>query len=260
MGVSASAEVLQAQLLMDEVKDDALEKLTDMDRRKYFGASGKADMRQVTSKMASQMYLFTSVEDLLETNLDFDQVIQPRHKYTAMCLIAKLPPSIRLMIRNHTGPEINVSHMAMGDDMCKCLSDLPMVTSLNVRNNRLTDSGIGALVHVCLNKDDLTMLDLSENKVRTTGYRMSFLYRVQVDGDAAAALAEYVAAPSCALTELRMNMSDVDDGEVLGFAQALHTNTSLRTLELSRNLIGNAEMMNVVKPDMITGSAPHSAS
>ncbi|ETW04644.1 hypothetical protein, variant 1 [Aphanomyces invadans] len=255
MGVSASAEVLQAQLLMDEVKDDALEKLTDMDRRKYFGASGKADMRQVTSKMASQMYLFTSVEDLLETNLDFDQLepsddsvgvfagpLTARHKYTAMCLIAKLPPSIRLMIRNHTGPEINVSHMAMGDDMCKifaqCLSDLPMVTSLNVRNNRLTDSGIGALVHVCLNKDDLTMLDLSENKV---------------DGDAAAALAEYVAAPSCALTELRMNMSDVDDGEVLGFAQALHTNTSLRTLELSRNLIGNAEMMNVVKPDMITG-------
>ncbi|RHY89590.1 hypothetical protein DYB35_004904 [Aphanomyces astaci] len=276
MGIPTSAEVLQAQLLMDEVKNDALEKLTDSDRRKYrpcytitsssygllqvlliryFGESGKSDMGRLTNKLASQMYLFTSVEDLLDTNIDMTQLepsddtvgifagpLTARHKYTAMCLIAKLPPSIRLMIRNHTGPEINVSHMAMGDDMCKifaqCLADLPMVTSLNVRNNRLTDSGIGALVYVCLNKDDLTSLDLSENKV---------------DGDAAAALAEYVAAPTCALTELRMNKSDVDDGEVLGFAQALHTNTSLRTLELSRNLIGSAEMMNVVKPDMITG-------
>ncbi|KAH9144663.1 hypothetical protein AeRB84_011390 [Aphanomyces euteiches] len=243
------------QLMMDEVKDEALEKLTESDRRKYFGVSGKTEMAQVTAKLASQMYLFSSADELLETNHDIEQYepsndtvgifagpLTARHKYSAMCLIAQLPPSIRLMIRNQCGPEINVSHMAMGDEMCKifaqCLIDLPMVTSLNVRNNRLTDSGIGALVHVCLNKDDLTCLDLSENKV---------------DGDAAEALAEYVAAPTCALTELRMNKSDVDDGEVLGFACALHTNTSLRTLELSGNLIGSAEMMNVVKPSLITG-------
>ncbi|CAK4609013.1 unnamed protein product [Aphanomyces euteiches] len=210
------------QLMMDEVKDEALEKLTESDRRKYFGVSGKTEMAQVTAKLASQMYLFSSADELLETNHDIEQYepsndtvgifagpLTARHKYSAMCLIAQLPPSIRLMIRNQCGPEINVSHMAMGDEMCKifaqCLIDLPMVTSLNV------------------------------------------------DGDAAEALAEYVAAPTCALTELRMNKSDVDDGEVLGFACALHTNTSLRTLELSGNLIGSAEMMNVVKPSLITG-------
>ncbi|KAF0686324.1 Aste57867_21863 [Aphanomyces stellatus] len=253
-GKAPTAEALKAQLLLDEVKDDTLDKLTPVDRHKYFGVSGKEEMRQLTSKLASQMYLFTSVEDLLATRTIeefepsddtvgiFAGPLTARHKYAAMCLVAQLPPSIRLMIRNHVGPEINVSHMAMGDEMCKifaqCLIELPMVTSLNVRNNRLTDSGISALVHLCLNKDDLTVLDLSENKV---------------DGDAAEALAEYVAASSCALVELRMNGSDVDDGEVLGFAQALHTNTSLQSLELSRNLIGSAEMMNVVQPDLVTG-------
>ncbi|CAK4659407.1 unnamed protein product [Aphanomyces euteiches] len=62
------------QLMMDEVKDEALEKLTESDRRKYFGVSGKTEMAQVTAKLASQMYLFSSADELLETNHDIEQV------------------------------------------------------------------------------------------------------------------------------------------------------------------------------------------
>ncbi|OWZ13127.1 hypothetical protein PHMEG_00013605 [Phytophthora megakarya] len=132
--------------------------------------------------------------------------------------------------------------MAIGDDLAcvfaACLLDLPMVTGLNARNNRLRDRGLQALVDVVVAKSDLYHLDLSENKV---------------DGQAAHALASYLGSASCRLQTLRLASADVDDGELVPFARALHSNKSLETLDVSRNSVGSSEHLNVVRPSVTTG-------
>ncbi|POM64571.1 Hypothetical protein PHPALM_19877 [Phytophthora palmivora] len=167
-----------------------------------------------------------------------------RHKFSSLCLERDLPPCIRLIVRQYFSPEINVSHMAIGDDLAcvfaACLLDLPMVTGLNARNNRLRDRGLQALVDVVVAKTDLYHLDLSENKV---------------DGQAAHALASYLgsASSSCRLQTLRLASADVDDDELVPFARALHSNKSLQTLDVSRNSVGSSEHLNIVRPSVTTG-------
>ncbi|RHZ16364.1 hypothetical protein DYB37_008462 [Aphanomyces astaci] len=86
-----------------------------------------------------------------------------RHKFLSLCLDHELPPCLRLIIRSKVSPEINVSHMSMGDQLVQ------------------------------------------------------------------------------------------DDGEVVAFAKALCTNRTCHTLDLSRNVIGSNEALNVVQPDLVTG-------
>ncbi|EEY70342.1 uncharacterized protein PITG_05736 [Phytophthora infestans T30-4] len=165
-----------------------------------------------------------------------------RHKFSSLCLERDLPPCIRLIVRQYFSPEINVSHMAIGDDLAcvfaACLLDLPMVTGLNARNNRLRDRGLQALVDVVVTKADLYHLDLSENKV---------------DRHAAHALASYLSSASCSLQTLRLASADVDDEELVPFARALHSNKSLQTLDVARNSVGSSEHLNVVRPSVTTG-------
>ncbi|KAF1317899.1 Leucine-rich repeat-containing protein, partial [Globisporangium splendens] len=172
----------------------------------------------------------------------FSRQFTARHKFSSLCLEKDLPPCIRLIVRNYFSPEINVSHMAIGDDLAcvfaACLYDLPMVTGLNVRNNRLRDQGLRAIIDVVIAKKDMFHIDLSENKV---------------DGDASSSLAVYLGSATCALQSLKLSHADVDDTELAPFAKALHTNKSLQTLDLSNNLIGSTENLNVVRPSIITG-------
>ncbi|OQS04567.1 hypothetical protein THRCLA_03203 [Thraustotheca clavata] len=251
-----SDEIADQQHYLEEVKDDLRSKPTSEERRKYFGTSGTQDMRQVAAKLGKQMYMHHgSLPEFIESKPKLDQIepcpdphglfadqLSARHKFVALSLAQNLPLSVRLLIRNSVSPVLNVSHMGMGDEMAKvfaqCIMELPMVTSLNIRNNRLTDPGLDAIVSVVTHKRDLVVLDISENKV---------------DGEAAEALAEDVGSKQCALRELHMGTCDIDDGEVQGFANALHVNNSLQILDLSRNLIGKSEMLNVVQPDLITG-------
>ncbi|DAZ98472.1 TPA: hypothetical protein N0F65_004909 [Lagenidium giganteum] len=172
----------------------------------------------------------------------FSRQFTARHKFSSLCLENDLPPCIRLIIRNYFSPEINVSHMSIGDELAcvfaECITELPMVTGLNVRNNRLEDAGLQAIIDVVIAKRDLYHLDLSENKV---------------GGQAAASLAAYLGSISCTLQSLKLNRADVDDGELVPFAKALHTNKSLKSIDLSSNLIGGTESLNVVRPSIITG-------
>lgn len=261
--------------------------LTPEAKARYFGAGARAECHAIFRTLAAQKYLaceplstvlsaqqvqdahetaalsnrtivtplpllpaarsHTTDESLSELPVDrrlglFTRQFTARHKFAALCLESDLPPCIRLIVRNYLSPEINVSHMAIGDAFARvfaqCLQDLPMVTSLNVRNNRLRDAGLRALIDTVVAKWDLFHLDLSENKC---------------DGAAAAALATYLGSTACTLQTLKLSRADVDDSELAPFAKALHTNKSLQTLELSRNLVGSSEHLNVVRPSITTG-------
>lgn len=172
----------------------------------------------------------------------FAAQLTARHKFASLCLDRELPPCLRLIIRNYFAPEINVSHMTMGDELAQvfapCLLDLPMVTGLNVRNNRLEDAGLRAIIDVIVSKHDMHHVDLSENKV---------------NGAASAALATYLGSSKCSLQSLKLARADVDDDELAAFTRALHSNKSLLSLDVSNNLIGSSESLNVVRPSIITG-------
>jgi Ran GTPase-activating protein (RanGAP) involved in mRNA processing and transport len=74
-------------------------------------------------------------------------------------------------------------------------------------------------------------------------------------GDVAAdALANYLKREDCPLQKLVMQTADVDDFEAEAFLSAVMENRSLTELDLSSNLIGGAENLNTVYPDLITGS------
>ncbi|KAF1317896.1 Leucine-rich repeat-containing protein, partial [Globisporangium splendens] len=134
----------------------------------------------------------------------FSRQFTARHKFSSLCLEKDLPPCIRLI----------------------------------VRNNRLHDQGLRAIIDVVIAKKDIFHIDLSENKV---------------DGDASSSLAVYLGSATCALQSLKLSHADVDDTELAPFAKALHTNKPLQTLDLSNNLIGSTENVNVVWPSIITG-------
>lgn len=215
----------------------------------YYNDNNDDSTRTLLPSISRQESVNSSSVNLFENNFHqvdrrglFSRQFTARHKFSALCLEKDLPPCIRLIVRNYFSPEINVSHMSIGDELAsvfaECLHDLPMVTGLNVRNNRLGDKGLRAIIDVVVSKRDMFHIDLSENKV---------------DGAAAGALAVYLGSSSCALQSMKLNRADVDDNELAPFAKALHTNKSLQTLDLSRNLIGSTENLNVVRPSIITG-------
>ncbi|KAG9399729.1 NLR, CARD domain-containing protein 3 [Aphanomyces cochlioides] len=249
--------VRSTSLLIDAVDTNML---LETQRNKYFGVAGVTSSRAIYAKLASQRYLqsdgTTGLVDKFKLMLasqnepspdaigafNSNEAFTARHKFLSLCLDHELPPCLRLIIRHKVSAEINVSHMSMGDALaqvfCQCLVELPMVLALNMRNNRLTDAGIQAVVDVVARKSDVCSLDVSENKV---------------DGAASVALASYLSTPRCGLTTLALSQCDIDDNEVLGFAKALCANKTLHNLDLSRNFIGSNEALNVVQPDLTTG-------
>jgi hypothetical protein len=139
--------------------------------------------------------------------------------------------------------EINISHMAIGNDVAKllaqCLGDMPFIEKLNINNNNLTDEGVAAVLEACMPIKTLKYLNISRNKM---------------DDDAADALADYVKQPDCPCESLIMQVSDVDDFEGERFVRCLMENRSITEIDLSDNLIGRAENMRTVIPDMCTCS------
>ena len=90
---------------------------------------------------------------------------------------------------------------------------MPFLQVLNLKDNKLQDSGLSAIIRSISKSKDLKVLDISQNKI---------------DSDAAEALADYVGNPDCLLDVLRMSVSDIDDGECDNFVNVLMHNRHLK--------------------------------
>jgi Ran GTPase-activating protein (RanGAP) involved in mRNA processing and transport len=84
----------------------------------------------------------------------------------------------------------------------------------------------------------LQVLDLSSN---TIGH------------STARAMADYLALPDCSLKKLVLHNANVGDYECEIIVANIKDNSNLLEIDLSSNQIGSAELLNVVRPDLITG-------
>mmetsp|Transcript_2005 Transcript_2005/g.7141 ORF Transcript_2005/g.7141 Transcript_2005/m.7141 type:complete len:946 (+) Transcript_2005:200-3037(+) len=147
--------------------------------------------------------------------------------------------------------ELDFSHRGYGDNLAvvlaKIVTTLPHLERLSMRDNRLTDVGISALLEaVCADAPvpsahvGLVSLDLSQN---------------ELDLQAVQSLANYLARHDCSLAGLQLDSADIDDAEMAVLISALERNSSLTELSLSSNFLGGtSEKM------LVAGSASGSAA
>jgi len=182
-------------------------------------------------------------EHFLQKNINQEVLMSPRSQYISNCIMQGMNPRASLIVRKTMTKRLELQHYGMGDKMAAILAEsiaeLPHLQSINIADNGLTDDGMGPIILAAVQIKGLLELNLSKNEI----------------GDVAAdALAKYLKRADCPLQKLVMQTADVDDFEAEAFLSAVMENRSLTELDLSSNLIGGAENLNTVYPDLTTGS------
>ena len=158
----------------------------------------------------------------------FARPLSPRHRFILGCINSKITPRPSLLIRKDLSTVLNLEHQNMGDDggrlLANALDGLPHLCSLNIADNNLTDEGLTSIIRKLPTCHYLTSLDISENKI---------------DAEAAHELSAYLLSPACALIDIVMRKSDVDDNEIGFFIDAIGQSNKLINVDLSANMIGS---------------------
>mmetsp|Transcript_5234 Transcript_5234/g.11448 ORF Transcript_5234/g.11448 Transcript_5234/m.11448 type:complete len:1188 (+) Transcript_5234:1048-4611(+) len=202
---------------------------------KYFGFKSRVDFSIKFKNSTKDLERYPD-----ESKLSAKQ-LTPRSRYLRETAKAGLLP-LSLILRKEKDPMgIHLAHRGLGDErmmpMIKVMEGLPAVHSIDLCDNRLTDITLCPLAERLISFTALTHLDLSYNKMDRSS----------------ATLDAFLRDTHCQLLTLHLNGADVDDEECKNIAEAISHNQSIRTLGLQKNLIGAAEMVNVLNPDLITG-------
>ena len=136
---------------------------------------------------------------------------------------------------------IDLSGMGLGDavvlGLVAVFETLPQIDTLLLADNRLSDETFTPLFQEITHMHNLTHLDISFNDM----------------DESSKIILEYLSTESCNLKVLNMEHADIDDFECGDLMTALQVNSSLLTLDLRDNLIGEKEQLNVVMPEFDTG-------
>lgn len=224
------------------------------------GAKGELSkllgIEQSTTTMTLGLAEVSRINPSIPMEEEANIMCSPRTKYLGGCIREKLAPLPRLVCRIHKESRgIDVKDYGFGDRskfvvvcgllllhlllfcivvgrvFAECMYDLPNVERLDISGNSLTDHSLPYLLDALAHMPHLTELNLSRNKI---------------DDKASEALARYVSNPNSPVVRLIMQNADVDDFECAAFVETLKTNTHLRDLDLSNNLLGSAEILNSV--------------
>jgi Ran GTPase-activating protein (RanGAP) involved in mRNA processing and transport len=157
-----------------------------------------------------------------------DTPLSPRHRFLKLLVMDGKHAPLPIIIRpNATDEQLNLAHRSLGDDyiiyLSSVITDLPNVSKISLRDNRLTDRGLGKFIDMLSNQTRIVEVDLSENKL---------------DSASSEALAAYLKTNHCTLKTLRLSCADLDDGETALFMEALQENKSITHVDLSHNMIG----------------------
>lgn len=169
--------------------------------------------------------------------------LTPRSMYLRESAKKNLIP-LSLLLRKDSNPMgVHLAHRGLGDErmlpLITVIDSLPAIHTIDLCDNRLTDLTLVPLASKLIQFKSLTHLDLSFNKM----------------DESSATIMDFLKSDDCKVFTLLLNGADVDDNECKDLADAISLNKSITTLSLSRNLIGKDELLNVLKPSLITGGA-----
>mmetsp|Transcript_23200 Transcript_23200/g.34037 ORF Transcript_23200/g.34037 Transcript_23200/m.34037 type:complete len:1514 (+) Transcript_23200:117-4658(+) len=168
--------------------------------------------------------------------------LSPRSRFLLGCLNSKVIPRPAMLIRKEMTSVLNLEHQYIGDTgallLANSLDGLPYLSELNIGDNKLTDKGLTAIIKALPRCPYLTSLDVSENKI---------------DEEAAAAISSYLTSKECALVNFVLRKSDVDDNEIGSFIEAIGKCTSLKSIDLSANLVGSNQNKTPLHPGLTCG-------
>ncbi|EGZ06680.1 hypothetical protein PHYSODRAFT_387316, partial [Phytophthora sojae] len=160
----------------------------------------------------------------------------PRALFLGACLAGSQAPLTLLLRKEHNKRAFDFSHQGLDDNFivrfAACLPELPLVESINVCDNRLTDAGISCLLRALENKPHLTSLDVSSNPMGI---------------DAANVLRGYIRSNLCTLRVLALNEISLSDQECARLAKALEHNKSIERLLIRGNQVGLQVLASKVK-------------
>lgn len=214
-----------------EQSNDALRGVYDQ----YFGEKALTAFHEKYKRSTLDLERYPKEEELPE------ELKTPRSLYLRGVAKAKLLP-LPLLIRDPTEPlSLNLGFKGLGDirvaPVIEVIDKIPALHTINLADNRLTDATLMPLALKLPLLTSLTQLDLSFNKI----------------DDSSETIMDYLRDENCKLRTLILNGADVDDEECVNICLAISHNKSLRTLSLSKNLIGKSELLNVLHPDLQTG-------
>lgn len=199
--------------------------------------AGTVNSSIVGSVVLQSEHLLTLTEDETDAPL-----MTPRTAYISACMTENINPRPSLLLRRNLTKRLELQYQGMGDEMARLLAkaihDIPFIQSINLTDNRLSDDGLGPILQAIMKMDSLLELHLSDNEIGPI---------------AADLLSKYLLLEKCPLQRLIMCKADVDDFECEAFIESVKQNKSIKELDLSNNLIGQAENLNTVMPDLITG-------
>ena len=154
----------------------------------------------------------------------------PRTRFVVSCVLNNIAPKPAIVIRKCVTPCLDLQGLAIGDQIATFFSaslpDIPFVKELNLSANKLSDPGLMAVLRALCRCPAMSIVNLSKNKL---------------DSDAAAELSIYLSCDNCNLHELILEVADIDDEEVAHFFDAINVRRTLRSLNLSGNLLGSHE-------------------
>lgn len=242
-GISAHSNTTAAETTAQQPSAEALaaasyEQLQEGLRGEYHKYFGQEAFREFQDKF--HIAVLNLERYVSDASLP-EELRTPRSIYLRSVSKRKLLP-LPLILRDPKHPfALNLNSRGLGDARMMPVIDvidrLPSIQSVDFADNRLTDVTLMPLATKLQSMTSLTYLDLSFNKM----------------DDSSATIMDYLRDESCQLRTLLLNGADVDDNECGNLCRAIAHNRSLRTLGLAKNLIGKAELMNVVNPDLITG-------
>lgn len=203
---------------------------------KYFGDQARISFQRDYGTA------YRDLNKIIDGEINFTKAkSSPRSKYLREVALQRLPPLSLLMRKQEDPKGLDISHRGIGDKkmlpLVNVIEKLPLLQSVIVCDNRLTDISLTPLMMKLPALPQLMHLDLSYNKI----------------DECSEYLMDYLRNEACRLQILILDGADVDDIECTHIAEALTMNTTLLSLSLKNNKIGTAESQNVATPNFVTG-------
>lgn len=222
-------------LLFTKRKIAILEDTGKFDRDKYVGAEAKQHLQRMYRDANRDLSVYVKDEDVPEGRRT------PRSLYLREVERRNLPPLSLVLRKEDNAHGVFLANRGLGDThmapLVEIIDSLPSVSTVDLNDNRLTDVTLMPLMIKLVSMPSLTHLDLSYNKI----------------DDSSEVIMTYIKSPDCTLQTLVLNGADVDDAEAGNLAEAISQNTSISTLCLSHNLLGQTELVAASNPDIVTG-------